>query len=65
MEITKRETGGYTVKSGGAIVGMVRKEDAWTVRGSRSFWRAYRKGACLGEFATRQEAAAYLVNRLA
>lgn len=42
-------------------IGVVRKVERWTVRGTRIEWEAYRKGNCVGtSFATRKEAAEYL-----
>ncbi len=63
MKIEKRGSH-YIVLSADEVCGAVRKEEAWTVRGNRILWTAFRRGVALERgFKTRAEAAAFLVSR--
>ena len=54
----------YLIHSGGSVVGLVKRHDAWTVRGTRKTWDAYRNGRIIqGGFGTRYDAAAFLASR--
>ena len=55
--LKSQNVNGYHVKSNGKLIGFVKKEERWTVRGTRIEWTATRKGVYVGNYSTRQEAA--------
>lgn len=50
----------YTARQTLHPIGLVRKVERWTVRGTRIEWESYRKGKYVGNSSTRKEAAEYL-----
>lgn len=53
-------TSSYRVYKDDVLVGMVKKEELWVVRGTRIVWNAYKKGRYLGDGDTRKGAAQWL-----
>lgn len=53
-------TGGFIVRVDGRFVGKVKKNENWTVRGTRVDWSAYTGGRYVGTENTRKAAAALL-----
>lgn len=51
------------VYNGDALVGAVRKNEHWTVRGTRIDWTASRNGRVIGNAETRKAAAELLVRQ--
>ncbi|RUU99456.1 hypothetical protein EOB36_20480 [Mesorhizobium sp. M6A.T.Cr.TU.017.01.1.1] len=51
---------GQFVYDADELIGIVRKDEAWTVRGTRVSWLAYRKGTYIGSAETRGDAAKLL-----
>lgn len=65
MEITfkkSEKSAAQFVYYDGKLIGSVRKSEAWTTRGTRISWDAFRKGVCVGSAETRAAAAKLLVS---